>query len=265
MNNEYENGRYGTHLKYFQDVQGYNAYLDSSTTVKALPNVSYCAQEQNVKYNWNFNTDFVLTERSNKALWDILTLSGINPTLPGGFTADDLAAITLNDIYDSRGTSNEIDWTPGWKGKKENNLPHGYSIFFGFDLYDSVYTQTGWTFDEFQYFTSITVIPDDMFRCCVTLRSITIPSTVNTIDTNAFHDCHQLTNVVIKNSPNSIDIYDEPYSEWVNGQSNSAFGYAGYTGHLHGDQFEDDFYSSSYSSPLNRMIGEHQLTFYPES
>jgi len=71
-----------------------------------------------------------------------------------------------------------------------------------------------------------------------------------------------LTNVVIKNSSNSIDIYDEPYSEWDNdGESNSAFGYAGYLGSLHDGQYENDFYSNSYSSPLNRMIGEHQLTF----
>lgn len=63
------------------------------------------------------------------------------------------------------------------------------------------------SFDEFQYFTSITAIPDGMFSRWALLTSIVIPNSVTSIGHSAFYGCTGLTSVVIPNSVTSIGNY----------------------------------------------------------
>lgn len=50
-------------------------------------------------------------------------------------------------------------------------------------------------FNEFRYFTSMTKVPYMCFYGCFYLTEITLPSTVRTIDSNAFHSCTRLSKV----------------------------------------------------------------------
>ena len=282
MNNEYESGRYGTHLKYFQSLDDYNDYVDSDTTVKARPNVSFCdGQDQYVKYNWQRDT-VVLTATSNPTAYKILTAANIEPSTSAGFTISDLAAITLDKIYcqnaGSGGFENEDGYYGGYAELTEEErqdyegfCEQGYSIFYMYGKIDwfnngqSINDITQWEFPEFQYFTGITQIPRSMFDNCLGLTSITIPSSVTSIGSLAFHDCHLLTDVTILNSQNNVTIYDADYEydgeDYNTNYEDAAFAYTGYDGRM--DEYEE--YYQSYDSPLDRVIGEGILTFQPQS
>lgn len=56
------------------------------------------------------------------------------------------------------------------------------------------------SFDEFQYFTSVTSIADHTFYPCTSLSSITIPNSVTTIGHYVFYGCSGLTSVIIGSS-----------------------------------------------------------------
>ena len=49
------------------------------------------------------------------------------------------------------------------------------------------------SFDELQYFTSLTEIPAEAFKACKNLTSVTLPSSVKSIGASAFHTCYKLT------------------------------------------------------------------------
>ena len=51
------------------------------------------------------------------------------------------------------------------------------------------------SFDEFQYFTSVTSIVDTTFYSCTSLSSITIPNSVTTIGEDTFSNCTSLSNI----------------------------------------------------------------------
>ena len=59
-------------------------------------------------------------------------------------------------------------------------------------------------FDELKYFTGLTSIGDDAFYSCVSLGSVTIPSSVTSIGDNAFFYCNRLQSVTIPSSVTSI-------------------------------------------------------------
>ena len=279
MNNEYESGRYGTHLKYFQSLDDYNDYVDSSTTVKVRPNVSFCdGNIKYVKYNWQQDT-VVLSATTNPTAYKILTAANITPTNPAGFTVADLAAITLDDIYcQNAGSggfeSNEKGFVSGgWAEltpEERKDLyddefcSQGYSIFFCYGNGDSGRDMTWaseWEFPEFQYFTGITSIPSNMFRNCKGLTRIVIPSSVTYIGGNAFCNCYSLTNITILNSQNNISIVDYNYNNDDYDYDDSAFVYTGWL--PNGD--EDEQWGETYDSPLERVIGEGILKFQPQS
>ena len=64
--------------------------------------------------------------------------------------------------------------------------------------------QTYESFDEFQFFTGISSIPDNMFKNWAQLSSIVFPSSVTTIGANAFYGCTGLTSITIPGGVTSI-------------------------------------------------------------
>lgn len=60
------------------------------------------------------------------------------------------------------------------------------------------------SFDEFQYFTSITSINDTSFYSCTSLSSITIPNSVTTIGEYKFSTCTSLSGITIPDSVTTI-------------------------------------------------------------
>ena len=60
------------------------------------------------------------------------------------------------------------------------------------------------SFDEFQYFTSVTSINDTSFYSCTSLSSITIPNSVTTIGEYKFSTCTSLSRITIPDSVTTI-------------------------------------------------------------
>jgi len=74
------------------------------------------------------------------------------------------------------------------------------------------------SFNEFQYFTSITVIPEEMFYGFDSMRSICLPESITRIEHSAFNGCSALSSIVL---PEGL--------EYIGG---SAFNYSGLSGVL---------------------------------
>ncbi len=60
------------------------------------------------------------------------------------------------------------------------------------------------SFDELQFFSSLTSIGGSAFQGCTGLTSVTIPNSVTSIGSNVFQGCSSLTSVTIPNSVTSI-------------------------------------------------------------
>lgn len=78
------------------------------------------------------------------------------------------------------------------------------------------------SFNEFEYFTSVTSIPNEMFEECTLLESIKLPESITYIGSYAFHNCQSLTSIVIpegvKYRPDG-DYYDDYGYSWFAGCS----------------------------------------------
>ena len=68
-----------------------------------------------------------------------------------------------------------------------------------FDLYRVIRS-----FDEFQYFTSITSIPSELFKDCTILQSITFPESLRSIGSYAFSGCTNLKKIHVTKNVYSI-------------------------------------------------------------
>ena len=60
------------------------------------------------------------------------------------------------------------------------------------------------SFDELQYFTSLTSIPDNAFQNCTALTSLYIPANVKEIGANAFNSCSNLKYVALPKATSPI-------------------------------------------------------------
>ena len=63
------------------------------------------------------------------------------------------------------------------------------------------------SFDEFQFFTGITIIPDAMFKDWTLMKSIVLPDSITSIGSNAFSNCAQLSSIDIPDGVLSIGSY----------------------------------------------------------
>lgn len=81
------------------------------------------------------------------------------------------------------------------------------------------YQTTITSFDEFEYFTSVSKIPSQFFSGCKYLESVKLPESVRQIGSDAFSDCISLKSIVIPEGvTNEDDYYDEPYAgSWFAG------------------------------------------------
>ena len=272
MNNEYESGRYGTNIKYFEDEPDYTSYYNNDSSIKATPNVAYIEDSELVVYDWNYAPEdwdpdeIVLTEETNPTIYNILNDANIEHEDPDGYTIGELQAITLEDLVKPDGSGN-------WDGT--GPFPHGTanSIFWSYNYADGIdwndETDPGssdwWSFDEFKYFTGITEIPNLFFSNCHGMTSITIPRSVTKIDYYAFHDCWWLESITIEYSPQTLYIVDTDYDlqlyEGYEGyQWDSAFIYTGKWLDPNWDESEkeDTFYRDvapelGYTSSLDRL------------
>lgn len=239
MNNEYQSGLYGTNLKYFQNMEDFNSYINDATKAKEIPNVAFIENQTDELGP----DDIVLTQESNPAVWSILSLSaGIYPKT--ALTVADCAAFTNEDFYDFHWTYIKNEYSAC---KQANQLMEedGCSIFTYYNTYDTIPNFSNatkqdadiWTFNEFKYFTGITELGPGFFGKCYGLSEISIPSSVTRICSGVFSDCIKLRRCTIYNSRDNVDIYitDDPgyiASAERNGVDHvyaveSAFAYAG--------------------------------------
>ena len=65
------------------------------------------------------------------------------------------------------------------------------------------------SFDEFQYFTGVSTIPDNWLKDCRTLKSIVLPPSITRIGTSAFENCEGLTGI---NLNRNIIIEDKAFA-----------------------------------------------------
>lgn len=53
------------------------------------------------------------------------------------------------------------------------------------------------SFEEFQYFTGLTEVPNDTFKNCTELKNVILPSTISRVGNNAFYGCSALRSVTL--------------------------------------------------------------------
>lgn len=62
------------------------------------------------------------------------------------------------------------------------------------------------SFDEFQYFTSVTKVPKEAFADCEQLVSITLPESITSLGESAFYGCTNLTTINIPQGVTSVGV-----------------------------------------------------------
>lgn len=77
------------------------------------------------------------------------------------------------------------------------------------------------SFNEFEYFTAVTEIPDELFANCKLLESVRLPETVIFIGDSVFENCESLTSIIIPEGcvGSSDSAYDNYGHYWFEGCS----------------------------------------------
>lgn len=116
-----------------------------------------------------------------------------NLDLPISFE-DNIVKVVCVGRYDTNGDG-ELSYR---EASQVNSLP---TSFFGTE-----YKRVVSSFDEFQYFTSVTYIPIECFAYS-TLSSIVLPQSVETIGRSAFSGCNKLDNIQLNDGLEHIDAH----------------------------------------------------------
>ena len=164
------------YLAKFNSLNAYKNFITDSDEY-VYPSVSVINNDD-IRYNNIDYSEVVVTEESNEVLFNILNDNEIPYSNEDGYTVYDLSVIT-NEMIMTEGTNYD-----------GNDIM--VSIFMESFDYEGNRLQS---FDEFQYFTSITTVCDYMFDNCTEMTSIILPKSITSIGTMAFHDCHALENI----------------------------------------------------------------------
>ena len=149
-------------MKYLNKFDTTSDYQASAATLE-IPNVAYITATTEVIYNGTAPTP---PTPSQYVEFDDPLVESKCATLYGdgtGCTMADLSAVTAISASDWSGT----------------NIT---------------------SFDELQYFSGLTEIPESLFEQCGSLSSVTMPSTITDIGDYAFDSCSSLTSITIPNS-----------------------------------------------------------------
>ena len=208
------------YLKKFPNHEGYSAY--SASTEYLTPNVSYCAQEDEVHYGSNSEPPMPST---NAITYTASTQLNVDLT---AFTPAATA-----ETYDSATQTGVIEFNAlvtaiGTNAFSEKNaltsivIPDSVTTIgdMAFDSCESLtnvtigngttsigYGAFGWcgSITSCTIGSGVTSIGDYAFYNCRSLTSIDIPDSVQTIDNFAFNSCSSLTSVTIGNGVTSIN------------------------------------------------------------
>ena len=184
-------------LKKFQNHTQYETY--TASTVFITPNVSYCAQEDEVHYGQSVTpptpTNFVAYTASTQLNVDLtaFTPAAISETYD---TATHTGIISFNALVTAIGDSAFLN-----KGALTSiDIPSsvtsiGQAAFANCSGLTSIDIPTGITSINFATFSN-----------CSSLTSIDIPSGVTSIGNSAFVQCSGLTSIVIPDSVTSIGV-----------------------------------------------------------
>ena len=89
---------------------------------------------------------------------------------------------------------------------KDNEISYGEAAAFTGEI--SITEKTSiYSFKEFQYFTGVTIIGNDVFSGCSNLFEIMIPNNIKTIGDYAFANCTSLSCITIPKNVTSIGTY----------------------------------------------------------
>ena len=192
------------YLKKFENHTQYDTYTASTEFI--TPNVSLCAQENEVHYNPN--TPVPPTPQT-------VTLTCVYVPTGGGSGSGSGEGGNLTKLFNSNDFADSIE-SMTIDGNEQSSIVNKYD--FGdtsehtvvFTLKDSVTSINSNTFYNCSSLTSID-IPDSVtsigssaFYNCNSLTSIDIPDSVTSIGDNAFSSCSKLTSIDIPNSVTSI-------------------------------------------------------------
>ena len=177
-------------------------------TPPVLNDTHFSRDGETRKANWDFYRNVTLHVPYGTAgtyiatdPWDLFDMYGVvveedAPEMPGGIIS--FADYRVRELCLTNWDTNR----DGLLSKEEAARVTDLGTVFSYK-YNNRLTYIN-SFEELQYFTGLTGIPDNAFSSSKYLTSIVLPETITTIGKNAFSGCEGLTSVTIPNSVTSI-------------------------------------------------------------
>ena len=135
-------------------------------------------------------TKGITIERSNLSKMSPMEVQEVTPTRNIVF-ADEKLKAKLVAAFDTSGDG-ELSY------EEASTVATLEGVFTDYDYYE--YTH----FDEFEYFTGVQRVENNLFKDWVSLESIVIPDNVKSIGYRAFDSCQKLSSIVVPNQVSTI-------------------------------------------------------------
>ena len=196
-------------INYVKGVLTINAKIASELTISDIAAVTYNGSAQTPAVTVKDGTKILISGIDYTVSYSNNTNVGtatVTVTGKGNYTGTKTATFIINDsIIIFTDANVKAICIANWDKNGDNELGMTEAAAVT-DIGTIFQNRTNITsFDELQYFTSLTSIDNNAFNCCGKLSSVTIPNSVTSIGFAAFNQCTSLTAITIPQSVTNID------------------------------------------------------------
>lgn len=194
---------------HYYRIKGYKDFPATSITIDKNLNLkvgnsyqlqaNYAPLYTNETVTWSSNNTSVATVNNGKVVGVSVGNAVITASI-GGVSADCAVVVkSKTDYITFKDAGTKSICVSNWDTDKDNELSYEEAKAVTDIGQVFNHSKSIGSFDEFQYFTSVTSLPERAFETS-TIKSINLPSSITSIGKMAFVQCYGLTSVSIPNS-----------------------------------------------------------------